>query len=422
LDDDASSVHECVVQYSTVRTFYFAGFLRENNLAKSSVAQANRVVVTTINLSLLLRLSLNHTVFIHNDKFTMVKAKHYAPAKRKVESTDGTGGYVPGRWTFSGALICIFCYANLRYLKSVDIYALMAIEESAIGVVSSINNSISKQTQLSTFCQKIHQAQDFFDPVKEARRKMANVFVANSGHMALLRNSLVSIQRLPTPWKSVVFALDAMLCPDLHQQSPELKVVCFNYGPRLLEQMERDEPKSYHEYLEKSAQETTLNETATWGSGMHKVLINAKLYGLRDVLHCGLDAFLTDADIVYLKDPRPYFVGEDIIAQNDTNPAQNQLNMNSGFMYWRHTQLNLNLSQSLVKDMVWWHIDQARVNTLLSRRGINVTLLHTTQFPNGAVLPSLKTLNATVAVHVNWNDNFDQKKEVMRNRSLWFID
>jgi hypothetical protein len=362
------------------------------------------------------------TVFIHNDEVTMVKAKFYAPANTEEESTGGTAGYFSGRWTCSGALILIFCYANLRYLKNVDIYALMTIDERAMGVVNSINDSISTQTRLSTFCQKIHQAQDFLKPVNEPRRKMAHAFVANSGHMALLRNSLVSIQQLPTPWKSFVFALDAKLCPNLHQQSPELKVGCIEYGPRLLEQMERDEPESYRDYLEKSAQETTLNETASWGSSMHKVLINSKLYGLRDVLNCGLDIFLTDVDVVFLKDPRPYLVGEDIIAQDDTNPNNYKLNMNSGFMYWRQTPQNLNLSQALIKNTEWWHIDQTRVNNLLWERGINVTLLNRTQFPNGAILSELKTLNDSVAVHANWNDHLDDKRKVLTKHGLWLID
>jgi Nucleotide-diphospho-sugar transferase len=348
----------------------------------------------------------------------MVKAQHYAPTRDK-KSTGSKGGYVSGQWICSGTILFVLCSANLRYLKGVN---LLTIEDSAMGMADIVTNTSSTRTVTSTFCQIIHQAQDFFEPVNEPKRRMVHAFVANSGHMPLLRNSLVSIQRLPTPWKSLVFALDAELCPDLHHQSPELKVACIDYSPLLLKQMERDEPDSYKEYIEKSAIEKSLNESAMWGSAMHKVMINAKLYGLRDVLQCGIDTFLTDADIVFLKDPRPFFVGEDIIAQNDTNPDHNQLNMNSGFMYWRNTQQNLNLSQALVKDMVWWHMDQARVNTLLFTRMINVTLLHTTQFPNGAVLPGLKTLDDTVAVHANWNSHFDEKKEMLLNHSLWLID
>jgi Nucleotide-diphospho-sugar transferase len=355
-------------------------------------------------------------------------AKSYAPATRNEESTGRSGRYISA--IFSGAIILILCSANMTYFESMNMLRQMAIHDSATSVVNTITDTStnnSNQSQLSTFCQKIHQAQDYLEPLMNGQpnRKMVHAFVANSGHLPLLRNSLVSIKRLSTPWKSFIFALDDKLCSDLRRQSPELqkRVVCIDYTRQLLQQMEQDEPESYKEYLDKTAEETALNESATWGSAMHKVLINSKLYGLRDVLNCGLDVFLTDVDIVFLKDPRSYFVvGEDIIAQNDTNPSQNQLNMNSGFMYWRYTQQNLNLSQTLVKDMIWWHIDQARVNSLLFTRMINVTILHTTQFPNGAVLTQLKHLNDTVAVHANWNGHFDEKKEVLVNKGLWLID
>jgi hypothetical protein len=199
--------------------------------------------------------------------------------------------------------------------------------------------------------------------------------------------------------------------------------VCIEYGPRMLKQMRRDEPRSFKEYQKVSATETAINETARWATAMHRVLINAKLYGMREALQCGLDAFLTDVDIVFLQDPRSYFVtGEDIIAQNDTNPKNYKLNMNSGFMYWRQTPLNVNLSQAVIKDMEWWEIDQTRVNNLLWSRGVNVTILPTTQFPNGFSLSHLKTLNDTVAVHVNWNDHFDDKKQALEKHGLWWME
>jgi Nucleotide-diphospho-sugar transferase len=352
----------------------------------------------------------------------MIKDKSYTSSAEEETPTGSRRSAYVIYWRMG---ICIFCSLNLLgYFRNVDFshHNLMARElQSAFGVVGIMAKNKGAQTQYSSLCQKIHEAQDIFEPANEPGRKMAHAFVANSGHLPLLRNSLVSIQQLSTPWKSFVLALDDKVCPDLYQQSPNLKVVCIPYGPRVLRQMRRDEPVFYNAYLNKTGEEVLLNETATWSSDMHKVLINSKLYGLRDVLHCGLDVFLTDVDIVFLKDPRPYFTGEDIIAQNDTNLAPYKLNMNSGFMYWRHTLQNQNLSQSLIKDSAWWDIDQTRVNELLWKRGINVTILNTTQFPNGAVLAGLKNLNDSVAVHANWNDHFDRKKEILTGHGLWLI-
>ena len=331
-----------------------------------------------------------------------------------------------GNMIYNGVIIFMVCCANPAYfygmMTRVHRDILTINTERAMGMTPIVASHNGTKMQHSTFCRKIHQAQDILKAANEAESKMAHAFVANSGHMPLLRNSLESINQLPTPWKSFVFALDDKVCPELQQQGPGLYVVCAPYGSRMLEQMKQDEPESYKEYLIKTAEEGALNETARWGSVMHKVLINSKLYALRDVLRCGLDVFLTDVDTVFLQDPRPYFTGEDIIAQNDTNEAQYQLNINSGFMYWKNTPLNINLSQSLVKDMVWWHIDQARVNTLLWSKRVNVTILNTTQFPNGFILPGLTTLDDTVAVHANWNDHFDEKKGALKQFGLWFID
>jgi hypothetical protein len=361
----------------------------------------------------------------------MAETKSRQTAGNNKKSADGTRGCEKGRSLCCGAIIVLFCAANIRYLPtgSLNIY-LRTGDESVLNSGSLSSHDNRADTEESRFCQRIHEAQEIFEPANEPTRKMAHVFVVNSGHLPLLRNALVSIQSLPIPWKSIVFALDGKLCPSLHEQSPELKPLCIEYAPRLLEQMEQDEPVFYHSNLNTTAQVALLNETAYWGSVMHAVLINLKLYGLRDILNCGLATFLTDADIVFLKDPRPYFVGEDILAQKDHNPVNFKLDMNSGFMFWRNTPQNLNLSQALIKEPTeWWHIDQSRVNDLIFARGINMTLLSISQFPNGAVMYAkdssgnqMPLSNETVAAHANWNARLDQKKEILATHGLWLIE
>ncbi len=89
-----------------------------------------------------------------------------------------------------------------------------------------------------------------------------------------------------------------------------------------------------------------------WGSKKHKFLINSKLYALLDILECGADAFITDTDIGFRKDPRGYFdvagPSGDIIAQNDTNLENYELDINSGFMYWKRTPQNLDLIKDIL--------------------------------------------------------------------------
>jgi hypothetical protein len=146
--------------------------------------------------------------------------------------------------------------------------------------------------------------------------------------------------------------------------------VCVQYLERLFSQLQRDEPESVEQIEETMMQQehqqhNNSNNTnydarfkdidtssQTWGSVEHKFLINSKLYALRDILSCGVDAFITDTDIAFTKDPRPYFdipgVKGDIMAQNDTNRVVYPLNINSGFMYWKSTRENLELINDII--------------------------------------------------------------------------
>ena len=145
--------------------------------------------------------------------------------------------------------------------------------------------------------------------------------------------------------------------------------VCLPYLERLFHQLQRDEPESVEQIEETMIQQEQNNTNydarfkdidntfQTWGSVEHKFLINSKLYALRDILSCKVDAFITDTDVAFAKDPRPYFdisgVKGDIVAQNDTNEAMYGLSggINSGFMYWKSTRENLELINDIIKEV-----------------------------------------------------------------------
>ena len=90
------------------------------------------------------------------------------------------------------------------------------------------------------------------------------------------------------------------------------------------------------------------------------------------------DAFITDTDIGFRTDPRPYFAIDgpegDVIAQNDTNNAY-QLSLNSGFMYWKNTLQNRDLIHDIITVPPFWHVDQARVNSRMYNHSTHHTLL-----------------------------------------------
>jgi len=221
-----------------------------------------------------------------------------------------------------------------------------------------------------------------------------------------------------------------------------------SYLERHLEQLQRDEPESMKQIQDFIREDTAVSSLQAgndkssnnnsnssefqtidtsfygWGAVAHKFLINSKLYALRDVLECGADAFITDTDIGFRKDPRPFFAISgpkgDIIAQNDTNPMVYELNINSGFMYWKRTDQNLDLIHDIITVPPFWHVDQVRVNTRMYKRNTPHTILDTFLFPNGAA--TIEMMGDSIILHANWNDKQHEKENMLKRANLWFLE
>jgi hypothetical protein len=270
-------------------------------------------------------------------------------------------------------------------------------------------------------------------------RVMVHALVSNAGHFPFLRNVVLSMARSGLEWRPVVFAMGSNVCPMI-ENSTELggRVVCVPYLGRLLRQMARDEPESVVQIRRENKVADHGDDTAKifdaidstfygWGGVEHKFLINAKLYVLRDVLACGYDAFVTDTDVGFRRDPRGrmHVPGPrgDVVAQNDTNPGSYPLDINSGFMYWRCTASNAALADDMIKVPPFWHIDQARVNSLLHERGTPHALLDVWEFPNGHMFLAHRDElddGEVVAFHANYNDGRDEKEDMLRKMGLWY--
>ena len=335
------------------------------------------------------------------------------------------------------------------------------------------------------------------------RRKMVHGFVSNSGHMPFLFNVLISMQKCRNiTWTPVVFAMDTDVCRNLRNTSnillatndvdstadnignPKLlsddelrrkvaDTICIPYLDRHLLQLARDEPESVEQIeneikkkiTDTAATTTDVNSTNQerttsryestighnffgWGSVEHKFLINVKLYAIRDILNCNIDdvvdAFISDTDIGFRDDPRPYFEvvvdddndngsgdspsevassSGDIIAQNDTT-RQYKLSLNSGFMYWRNTPANRQLIDDMITTLPFWWVDQARVNWLLHNRSTPHTLLNSELFPNGNMMNHFwdKIQDKAVMIHANWNSKYSEKQAMLAKGRVWFLN
>lgn len=287
------------------------------------------------------------------------------------------------------------------------------------------------------FCESIREGMALGST---ADRAMVHVLVSNSGHFPFLHNVILSLIRSGLDWRPVVLAIGSNVCPMIENQTELVgKVVCVPYLERLLLQLARDEPESMQQIKKENVvadhgdNVTKIFEVIDstfygWGAVEHKFLINAKLYALRDVLKCGFDAFVTDTDVGFRRDPRPYFdVGDgpegDVLAQNDTNPSSYPLNINSGFMYWRWTETNLRLVNDIITVPPFWYIDQARVNLIMLERGTPHMILDEYKFPNGHMfLDHFDELDdEVIAFHANYNDRQGQKEGMLRKMGLWYL-
>lgn len=266
------------------------------------------------------------------------------------------------------SFLLVFTWTLLTLLSSGRILA------SSISVVSSSKQQIStseSQDDITTplnnlkdepFCNSIRNAVTYYELTN---RTYIQTFVTNSGHLPFLHNALLSMRKSELFWNPLVLAIGTDVCPTIDTFSGVGSVVCIPYLDRLLHQLQRDEPQSleqikaellhkYNNTISSSLFDHIEQNVFGWGNGVeYKFLINAKLYALRDVMECGLDAFITDTDIGFRQDPRPHFnidgLEGDIIGQNDTNSEIYKVNMNSGFMYWKRTKRNLDLIDDIIK-------------------------------------------------------------------------
>ena len=323
--------------------------------------------------------------------------------------------------------ILIIMMLNLMHQSSV----ISKSESLSIG-----NNSNNITLTNTPFCNSIEGA---VSRGSSDDRLMIHAFVSNTGHFPFLHNVLLSMKHSGIDWKPLVLSIGAGVCSRLANVTElQDQYICVPYLERLFQRLQRDEPESVEQISDKLKANTTANEHSNstrfsdidntfygWGTVEHKFLINSKLYALRDILDCGADAFITDTDIGFRTDPRPYFAIDgkegDIVAQNDTNNAY-QLSLNSGLMYWKNTTQNRDLIQDIITVPPFWHVDQARVNSRMYNHSTPHTLLDAYLFPNGHMLNDhFDKLNDTVVFHANWNSERGQKEGMLRKMGLWFL-
>lgn len=136
-----------------------------------------------------------------------------------------------------------------------------------------------------------------------------HVAVSNMASVHLLENLICSKRRVGLSGL-LVMALDNSTCPHLNRTGllDDPKVVCLFFFHRMVQQIRLMKPEMI-EHKDAPLRDLLdgIPTGAKFNSPNHALMINTKLFAMRDVVNAGFGIFLTDVDVVLLADPRLTF-------------------------------------------------------------------------------------------------------------------
>eukprot|EP00057_Strongylocentrotus_purpuratus_P003626 XP_003727023.1 PREDICTED: uncharacterized protein LOC100888971 isoform X1 [Strongylocentrotus purpuratus] len=174
-------------------------------------------------------------------------------------------------------------------------------------------------------------------------------------------------------------------------------------------------------------------ERLLFDSPAYKQLVNKRPSYILQLLSSGHDVLFSDVDIVWLKNPLPYFT-------NDTNDIWLQEDLHeptvycAGFTFYRSSPATIALVTEWVQTLALHptYPDQRVLNGLLKKKRwqgdyIKRAVMDSRLFPSGRLYfdPDWREANKDteqVMVHNNWIKGHDRKVERFRNEGLWYLD
>ncbi|XP_071477387.1 uncharacterized protein [Diadema antillarum] len=173
------------------------------------------------------------------------------------------------------------------------------------------------------------------------------------------------------------------------------------------------------------------SEKLLFDSPEYKRLVNKRPSYVLRLLENGHDVLFSDVDIVWLKNPLPYFDDKhDVWLQEDQHDPPVYC---AGFTLYRSTPWGIKLVKEWVKELGRHPTlpDQRVLNNLLKKdryqQGLKRAVMDPTLFPNGNLFfdPKWRAANSgveTVMVHNNWIIGHDLKVERFKQEGLWYLD
>eukprot|EP01031_Cornospumella_fuschlensis_P037843 gene37843-45971_t len=158
-------------------------------------------------------------------------------------------------------------------------------------------------------------------------------------------------------------------------------------------------------------------------------------------LYSGFDVLFQDVDLVWLKNPFPYFneIDTDMIFMDDgaRTPRYTPFFVNSGFYYIKHNERTLYMFESMTKaapsEIGQTHSHQSVLIRHISEShhlfGLKIHVLDSTTFPSGQAYhenkPLIRKIQAKTfrpyVFHMCWTDNRENKVVYFKDVDLWYL-
>eukprot|EP00607_Mallomonas_marina_P007308 CAMPEP_0182418196 /NCGR_PEP_ID=MMETSP1167-20130531/2668_1 /TAXON_ID=2988 /ORGANISM="Mallomonas Sp, Strain CCMP3275" /LENGTH=466 /DNA_ID=CAMNT_0024592271 /DNA_START=567 /DNA_END=1964 /DNA_ORIENTATION=- len=255
------------------------------------------------------------------------------------------------------------------------------------------------------------------DPIRsDGTRRTATVMVANEGVMDLVLNFLCSVRASHIDSDGIIVFVG--------QQ--EHIVLLENMGVKGI----------YHESLGSMPSHAAGN----YADSTFTRLMWLKVTSVYLSLVAGFDVLFQDADLVWMKDPRPMLqaTSHDAVFMDDgaRTPRFTPFFANTGFYYLRCNSIVLHLMERVVRgvgEIAFTHSHQATLNRhLLETQGLlnlQINVLSSVDFPSGIMFHHNKSYMKRLShhqedpyvFHMCWTNNRHEKVTFFKQIGMWFI-
>jgi hypothetical protein len=250
---------------------------------------------------------------------------------------------------------------------------------------------------------------------QQNRQNVVLVMMVNQGHLDLFKNWVRSCDEHGIEVRSwtLVFTVD----PDAAHNVEKLGFRSYT------------DPKSYGTQCKKAVK--------VFGDRQFRSLMFQKTAIVKDVLDLGYLLLFQDVDLVWIKDPLPYFLTPSCqrfdawFMYDGPNKIHAPLHVNTGFFWFNPTSKTIRLWNAVLMNydlILASGSQQMVVNQIIVghlSKGLKVNILPEKDFANGhlfSITNTAKLPKDPYVIHCSWTSNLKHKIKKFKFAGLWYLD